>query len=100
KAGNAQTSNYGRGGIPGDSLFAEAQDYSGTNNANMSTPSDGAHPVMQMYVFDGGLGPKVQNNGPAGRALKAGPANFGPQVFNVTADVVLVNDGDSSGTGG
>ena len=34
-AGNAQASNYGRGGVEGDALHAEAQDYSGTDNANM-----------------------------------------------------------------
>ena len=52
-AGNAQVNNFGRGGIGGDPLLAEAQDFSGTNNANMSTPSDGMPPVMQVYVWDG-----------------------------------------------
>jgi hypothetical protein len=52
-AGNAQLSNYGRGGVEGDPLLAEAQDYSGRNNANMSTPSDGMPPRMQIYVWDG-----------------------------------------------
>ncbi|MHB8879569.1 MAG: M36 family metallopeptidase, partial [Myxococcaceae bacterium] len=39
KAGNAQTNNLGRGGLGGDVLFAEAQDYSGTDNSNMQTPA-------------------------------------------------------------
>jgi fungalysin metallopeptidase (M36) len=51
-AGNAQQDNYGRGGVGGDPLHAEAQDYGGTNNANMSTPADGASPRMQMYLWD------------------------------------------------
>jgi hypothetical protein len=50
-AGNAQTDNYGRGGAANDSLRAEGQDRSGTDNANMSTPADGGRPRMQMYKF-------------------------------------------------
>jgi hypothetical protein len=48
-AGNFQLDNFGKGGIDNDPLNAEAQDGSGTNNANMSTPSDGSSPRMQMY---------------------------------------------------
>ncbi len=50
-AGNAQTSNLGRGGIESDALHAEGQDSSGTDNANMFTPADGESPVMQMFLF-------------------------------------------------
>ncbi|HEY5935472.1 MAG TPA: M36 family metallopeptidase, partial [Kofleriaceae bacterium] len=50
-AGNAQASNFGRGGVEGDALLAEAQDFSGTDNANMSTPSDGMSPRMQVYTW-------------------------------------------------
>jgi hypothetical protein len=56
KSGNAQLSNYGRGGIEGDPLRAEAQDEAddGTaNNANMSSFVDGKSPRMQMYVWNG-----------------------------------------------
>ncbi|MDO8213087.1 M36 family metallopeptidase [Conexibacter sp. CPCC 206217] len=35
----------------GDRVLAEADDYSGLNNANMSTPTDGQSPRMQMYLF-------------------------------------------------
>jgi len=52
-AGNAQRSNYGRGGIEDDVLRAEAQDQSGFNNASMLTPADGGHPRMQMYLYTG-----------------------------------------------
>src|SRR5438046_2434500 len=51
--GNAQKSNFGRGGVEGDPLHVEGQDYGGTNNANMNTPADGASPTMQMYLWDG-----------------------------------------------
>lgn len=51
-SGNAQADNYGRGGYEGDPLRAEAQDNSGFNNANMSTPADGFSPRMQMFLWD------------------------------------------------
>lgn len=52
-ARNFQSNNFGRGGLGNDALQADAQDGSGFNNANMSTPSDGSPPRMQMYVFNG-----------------------------------------------
>ena len=51
-AGNFQNDNFGRGGAGGDSVYAEAQDGGGVNNANMATPGDGSHPRMQMYIWD------------------------------------------------
>ena len=50
---NFQTDNFSRGGLGNDALQADAQDGSGTNNANMSTPADGSPPRMQMYIFTG-----------------------------------------------
>ncbi len=50
-AGNFQTNNYSRGGVGNDSVRAEAQDGSGTNNANFATPPDGQRPRMQQYLF-------------------------------------------------
>ena len=52
-AGNFQEDNFGRGGSGSDSVSAEAQDSSGTDNANFSTPPDGQNGRMQMYVFTG-----------------------------------------------
>ncbi|HRI71863.1 MAG TPA: M36 family metallopeptidase, partial [Polyangium sp.] len=75
-AGNAQASNYGRGGLQGDPLRAEGQDTRGTNrnNANMSTPADGSSPRMQMYIFDGPAHPSLTLNpgGPVGQVGIAG----------------------------
>ena len=48
-AGNFQTDNFGRGGIGNDPVNSEAQDGSGTNNANFSTPVDGGRGRMQMF---------------------------------------------------
>lgn len=52
-AGNFQTDTFGRGGVGNDAVQADAQDGSGTNNANFSTPPDGSPGRMQMYVFPG-----------------------------------------------
>lgn len=50
-AGNFQVDNFGNGGSGNDPVNAEAQDGSGTDNANFATPSDGSSPRMQMYLW-------------------------------------------------
>src|SRR5215216_4589915 len=50
-ARNFQINNFGRGGTGNDSVRAEAQDGSGTNNANFATPPDGSRPRMQQFLF-------------------------------------------------
>ncbi len=52
-AGNFQENNFGLGGSGSDSVNAEAQDGSGTDNANFATPADGSNPRMQMYLWSG-----------------------------------------------
>lgn len=52
-SGNFQASNLGRGGQQNDYVLADAQDGSGTNNANFATPSDGGSGRMQMYLWNG-----------------------------------------------
>ena len=52
-ARNFQLDNFGRGGLGNDFVRAEAQDSSGTNNANFGTPPDGSLPRMQMFIFTG-----------------------------------------------
>jgi hypothetical protein len=47
-AGNFQATNFNRGGLGNDAVQADAQDGSGTDNANMSTGPDGFPPRMQM----------------------------------------------------
>ena len=94
-SGNGQTNNLGRDGLGGDAMLAEAQDYSGTNNANMSTPADGAPARMQMYVFNPTVA-QVNVSAPAGVAgsYTAGVANgFGLQTFNVSGQLILGQDG-------
>ncbi|MGC4101450.1 M36 family metallopeptidase [Ferruginibacter sp.] len=48
---NFQDDNLGRGGVGNDHVNAEAQDGSGTNNANFATPADGGSGRMQMYLW-------------------------------------------------
>ncbi len=48
---NFQNDNFGRGGAAGDRVRAEAQDSSGTNNANMQTLPDGTRGRMQMFLW-------------------------------------------------
>ncbi|MDX1904971.1 MAG: T9SS-dependent M36 family metallopeptidase [Thermonemataceae bacterium] len=100
-SGNFQVNNYGRGGSGNDEVRAEAQDGSGTNNANFSTPPDGSSPRMQMYVWDGSR-KYLTINSPAGIAgtYLTGTAQFGPTITSTatTGDLVLVNDGSAAPT--
>jgi len=95
-AGNFQENNFGRGGAASDSVNAEAQDGSGTDNANFATPIDGKNPRMQMYLWTG--------NGPTHEVVVNSPAGNGPYtakaaqwstftVTGITGNVVLVDDG-------
>ncbi|RKH28865.1 histidine kinase [Corallococcus sp. CA041A] len=88
-AGNAQSFNFGRGGVEGDPIQAQAQDYGGRNNANMSTPADGASPRMQMYVFDGT--PELSVTAPAALAgvYEAGSASYGKNAYDVTGEIQI-----------
>ncbi|WP_224361930.1 myxosortase-dependent M36 family metallopeptidase [Hyalangium versicolor] len=90
-SGNAQKQNFGRGGLENDAIKAEAQDYLGRNNANMSTPSDGGRPRMQMYVFDGLPALKVLSPANLAGIKDAGSASFGALVYDVTGNVSILN---------
>ncbi|RKP36809.1 peptidase M36, partial [Dimargaris cristalligena] len=51
-AGNFQDDNFGRGGREEDSLVAYGQGTSSINNAYFSTPPDGSHPYMYMFLWN------------------------------------------------
>ncbi len=51
KSGNYQQKNYTADGIGRDAVNADAQDGSGTSNANFSAPADGSSGRMQMYLW-------------------------------------------------
>ncbi|MEO8751234.1 MAG: M36 family metallopeptidase [Casimicrobiaceae bacterium] len=92
-AGNAQTSNYGRGGVALDSIYAQTQDFTGTNNANMSTPADGQRPRMRQFLWSSSIA-LTKVNAPASIAgvKQSATAAFGPQSFDLTGDLVLALD--------
>ena len=100
-AGNAQEDNYGRGGVAGDRMSAEALDFSGTNNANMYTPSDGASPRMQMFEFTSSAVDRASVLAPVELVgeLPTGQAEY-PPFFDVSDELVAVNDGDDEGGSG
>jgi hypothetical protein len=60
---NFQTNNFGLGGAQNDPVNVDAQDGSGTNNANFSTPADGSRPRMQMFLFNIARGTAVRQDG-------------------------------------
>lgn len=92
-SGNAQSSNYGRGGDEGDPVLAEGQDRSGRNNANMLTYADGRSPRMQMYLFDGPAAGELRVVEPAGLgSFDFSVAAFGAETFEVNGQVVQYLD--------
>ncbi|MDB2657528.1 T9SS-dependent M36 family metallopeptidase, partial [Crocinitomicaceae bacterium] len=96
--GNFQENNYGNGGSASDNVNADAQDGSGTNNANFGTPPDGQNPRMQMYIWTAGGTPQiVEIFTPAVIAgtYNGQEATFGPglPVTPIVGDFVLVDDG-------
>ena len=97
--GNFQEDNQGRGGSGGDYVRAEAQDGSGTNNANFSTPADGSRPRMQMYLWDPVGGDDLEVNAPenvVGDYIMV-QASFGGNLNTaITGDVVEVDDGSGN----
>ncbi len=52
-SGNFQTKNFNLGGQGNDPIKADAQDGSGTNNANYSGGRDGSPARIQMYLWTG-----------------------------------------------
>ncbi|MET0390780.1 MAG: M36 family metallopeptidase [Polyangiales bacterium] len=98
-AGNAQVDNLGRGGVANDPLLAEAQDGAdnGTaNNANMSTPTDGRSPRMQMYVWTGTPNRQLVTEPAIAFEDWLGSASFGPSTFTLPpAELVLSDDGST-----
>ena len=92
-SGNAQASNYGRGGLQNDNIVAVAHDYTDVGNAYMSTPADGLHPEMHNFLWpvEAALSKVLAPAAIAG-TKSFGPADFGAQNFDVTGAVVQARD--------
>jgi extracellular elastinolytic metalloproteinase len=105
-AGNFQVNNFGLGGQGGDPVRADAQDGSGTNNANFSTPPDGSPPRMQMYIWtpSGGNPAELRIAEPAATAgtYPVATATWGEVIGEpgTTAVLELVDDGSANGDEG
>lgn len=100
-SGNFQENNYSGLGLGNDSVNADDQDGSGTNNANFATPPDGNRPRMQMYNWTT-AGASEANliipNGTLAGTYPIVPANFGGNLSTpITAQLALIED-DNSGT--
>jgi large repetitive protein len=94
--GNAQQSNYGRGGLENDRIVVHAQSNAingSRNNANMFTPSDGSAPHMRMFLFGSSSDARLIT--PTG-TLNASYTHTGPRSFTVPGNLVAVNDGVSN----
>jgi len=91
---NPQRRNKGRGGVEGDPIRGEAQDSGGRNNANASTPADGAMPRIQMYVWDA-VGAVGKVNAPADIAgeYEVSGAPYGSSNFTTTGEAIIADDG-------
>ena len=96
-SGNFQVNTYGRGGTGNDDVRAEAQDGSGTNNANFATGVDGQRPRMQMYIWTHPQPNFVTVHSPAAIAgdYQASRAQFGAPLTlaGLAGTAVVVNDG-------
>ena len=97
-SGNFQSNNYGNGGTGGDYVFADGQDGGGTNNANFSAPTEGSNPRMQMFLWSPSSNSVLDVNSPASIAgdYDMVVGSFGPSTFNVTGDLVIVDDGSGA----
>ncbi|MCY1009391.1 M36 family metallopeptidase [Nannocystis pusilla] len=94
--GNAQQDNYGRGGEDGDPLLVEVLngwENGRRNNASMSLTLDGVSPRMQLRLFDGLSKLSDLSVEPLGLVLDGQISEFGPATYDVTAPLVLGDDG-------
>ncbi len=103
-SGNFQNDNQSRGGTGGDYVLADAQDGSGSNNANFNTPVDGSRPRMQMFLFSPSPNTALKINSPAGSAgfvqayeVLVSANNKLNDVGPVTADLVLYDNSTNLG---
>jgi len=104
-SGNFQQMNYSGDGLGGDYVYADAQDGSGTNNANFGTPPEGDNPRMQMYLWSENNVPDILTiNSPStiDGSYTSSVAGFSPPIPTVpiTENIILVNDGSGDATDG
>lgn len=97
-SGNFQQKNYIGNGQENDHVLAEAQDGSGTNNANFSSPVDGKNGRMQMYLWSNTTGNfdllEVKSPSSVAKTYKGATNSFGVLIPypGITGDMVMVRD--------
>mgnify|MGYP000994546173 CR=1 FL=1 len=92
-AGNFQVNNFGKGGTGNDPVNAEAQDGSGTDNANFSTPADGSSPRMQMYLWTGAQPDSVVTVGASSYGAYASSFGGTLTTTGINGATAVYNDG-------
>ncbi len=99
-AGNFQQNNFGLGGQGNDAVRADAQDGSGTNNANFSTPPDGNPARMQMFIWTGAPPAQLIISPPAATAgtYTVNNPGWGGSINppGTTGTLELVSDGSAA----
>ncbi|MEA2236954.1 MAG: large repetitive protein [Thermoanaerobaculia bacterium] len=93
---NAQTNNFGRGGVGSDNIKGQSQDFQSFSNANMLTPADGGRPRMRMYNFPN-LANMLDIQAPAGIVGKTniGIAQSGIRNYDITTNIVIATFSNS-----
>jgi hypothetical protein len=93
-SGNFQRRNYSGEGQGGDEVRVEAQDGSGTNNANFATPPDGSSGRMQMFLWTGSNSAmQVTEPAPISGPYRTGTALFGADITSdpLTGQVAITD---------
>lgn len=96
-SGNFQNNNYGKLGSGNDFVFADAQDGSGTGNANFATPNDGQNSRMQMYLWPTSTNTNlmtVKSPSNLARAFGGAISSFGSKVYSggIMGKLIEAND--------
>lgn len=102
-SGNFQADNFGKGGLGGDHVMAEAQDsrnipfppagVTTRNNANFATTPEGQRPRMQMYLWSGIPDPdmfRITSPTSIAGSYSAAQASFGPRLTSTPVTGKLV----------
>jgi len=105
ESGNFQNKNYSGKGLANDYVYADAQDGSGTGNANFATPNDGSKPRMQMYLWPTSTNTnnlQILFPSKIAKSYSAPMATFGPKltVAGITGNLVIARDSTSNPTQG
>jgi len=96
-SGNFQQNNFGKGGQGNDYVIANAQDGSGSNNANFATPPDGQNGRMRMYTWDNS--PDRDGDLEGGIVLHEYAHGISTRLTGGPADSSCLGFGESGGMG-